>query len=66
MSGFVLPGGPDGRRNDESASDEPTVEDRVAALEDLVGDLAREVRTGRLVVEDEDGRTRVVAEVVEV
>jgi hypothetical protein len=64
MSGFVLPGGPDHQADDEATSDEPTVRERLASLETLISDLANEVRTERLVVQDSEGRTRVVAEIV--
>jgi hypothetical protein len=63
MSGFVLPGGPNDRER-ESASDAPTIEERLTVLETSISDLASEVRTGRLVVQDEEGRTRVVGEIV--
>jgi len=63
MSGFVLPGGPNDRER-KSASDAPTVEERLSVLEASIGNLANELRTGRLVVQDKEGRPQVVAEIV--
>ena len=40
------------------------VERRLAAAERLLADLGRELRTQRIVVHDEEGRERIVAEVV--
>jgi hypothetical protein len=63
MGGFVL--GDDPHEEPPEADPETsTLEDRVSALESRLSKLGREIRTERLVVEDDEGRPRVVAEVV--
>jgi hypothetical protein len=55
-----MPGDP--TRTAPAGDPTPSVEDRLAALEAVVG--TGEVRTRRLVVTDDDGQRRIVAEVV--
>lgn len=59
-----MAGAGDRRRMDGGPTWRGDVERRLAAVERLASGLDREVRTRRLVVHDDDGRERIVAEVV--
>ena len=51
--------------NDDPGLDEPDLVARLTALEARIADLAQEIRTGRLVINDQDRQERLVAELVD-
>ena len=62
MGGFVV--GSESDDGQDGVPSEASIEDRVSALEDLVDGFQAEICTRRLLIRDDEGQSRVVAEVI--